>query len=76
MSSRCTIAYTPTIYLYSCCNTGWDIFLADSIADEKREGFNNDIRIGHKELRKLYEELKEYFESGAKYEKLAEEESE
>lgn len=76
MSSRCSIAFTPLLHFYSCCNTEWDIFLADHIADNPREGYNHDIRIGHADLRKLYEDLKKYFEQdGAPYERYAKGES-
>ena len=69
MSTRCTIAMTGHFHFYSCCNSGWDVFLSENIKDWPLEGYNQDIRIGHKELRELYEKLKEYFEGGADYEK-------
>lgn len=73
MSTRCTIAFTRHFHIYSCCNSEWDVFLAEHICDRPREGYNDDIRIGHQDLRKLYEELKKYFETdGAPYEKYGE----
>lgn len=68
MSTRCSIVFTGKLHIYSCCNSGWDIFIADGIADEPREGYNDDIKLGHKELRDLYDQLKKYFDDGAPYE--------
>ena len=72
MSTRCTIAFTRKIHIYSCCNSNWEIFLADHIAHEPREGWNKDIKLGHKELRELYDQLKKYFDDGASYEAMSE----
>lgn len=71
MSTRCSIAYKDGVHIYACCNSDYEVFLCDSIADRPREGYNEDIRIGHATLRSLYEQLKEYFEKepGAVYER-------
>lgn len=71
MSSRCTVAYTRKLHIYSCCNSDWEIFLADSICDEAREGYNSDIKLSHDELRDLYLQLKDYFDKGASFEKYS-----
>jgi hypothetical protein len=76
MSTRCTVACTDKLHIYSCCNTGYDIFLCASIADQPREGYNDDIRIGHEDLRLLYDKLKKYFDNGAAYEQYAKKEAE
>jgi hypothetical protein len=61
MSTKCTIAYTRHLHIYSCCNTNWAICLSGPDMEDTYDSYNGDPMIRHAELYDLYQQLQKYF---------------
>lgn len=66
MSTRCSIVYSGPIHIYAESNDGFTICISD--IEGKRNEYNGDVTFSHEELKKIYEQLKDYYEKGPTYE--------